>query len=68
MLEGMRIGHDEILAFMRTQFKVTSWQTVRRWHKKGMPLHRQWCKREGWGRPYILETEVITWLRLNSLS
>ena len=65
MISGMHTGHDEILGFMKAQFKITSWQTVRRWIKKGMPVHRHWCKKEGWGRPYILESEVLLWLEID---
>lgn len=63
----MRIGHDDILDFMAKQFKVYSWQTVRRWVVKGMPFHRQWNKRQGFGKPFILEAEVIKWQFKNIL-
>lgn len=57
MTTGWRIGRDEILDFMSKQFKVYSWQTVRRWKRRGMPFHRLWvCQ-----KPYIIESEVINW-------
>jgi hypothetical protein len=61
MIRGVRIGREEILEFMGQQFKVYSWQTVRRWRDKGMPMRRQWNRTDGYGRPIILESEVIKW-------
>jgi len=57
MTDGWRIGREDILAFMSRQFKVFSWQTVRRWKRKGMPIHRLWPN----DRPYIIEDEIIRW-------
>jgi hypothetical protein len=59
MTTGWRIGHKDILEFMGRQFRVYSWQTVRRWKRKGMPFHRLWND-----KPYIIEDEVIRWQRL----
>ena len=57
MTAGWRIGREEIIAFMSKQFKVYSWQTVRRWRRRGMPIHKLWTN----DRPYIIEAEVIQW-------
>lgn len=62
----MRIGHDEILEFMKQQFRVTSWDTVKRWRKKGMPIHRQWCANPKYGKPFIIEQEIILWQLKNN--
>lgn len=59
MADLWHIGHKDILMFMGKQFKVYSWQTVRRWKKKGMPFHRLWPN----DRPYIIESEVVRWQR-----
>jgi hypothetical protein len=56
MVTGWRIGHKDILCFMQEHFNVYSWQTVRRWKRKGMPIHRLWSD-----KPYIIPNEVIKW-------
>ena len=62
-MKGIRIGHEEIMDFMAKSFKVYSWRTVIRWQRKGMPIHRQWCRGEAIrGKPIIIESEVVKWL------
>jgi hypothetical protein len=54
---GIRTGRKNIIDFMKNEpFKITSWQTIRRWRRKGMPMATDWA-----GHPVIIESEVLSW-------
>ncbi|MDD5006427.1 MAG: hypothetical protein PHS33_08035 [Candidatus Omnitrophica bacterium] len=53
---GIRLGRKEILDFMGQEFKIYSWQTVKRWKKKGMPISTGYNT-----QPVIIEAEVKSW-------
>ena len=49
-------GKDEVLDWFRARLHVHSWQTVRRWKKKGLPVH--YLPNQV---PFIIPREVIRW-------
>ena len=47
---------ENILIWMRERFEVHSWQTIRRWKKRGLPI--RYLPNQS---PFIIPIEVITW-------
>lgn len=49
-------GKENVLAYFREKFNVHSWQTVKRWKKKGMPI--RYLESHA---PFIIPSEIILW-------
>ncbi|MFA6290169.1 MAG: hypothetical protein WC637_00230 [Victivallales bacterium] len=49
-------GKENVLEYFREHFKVHSWQTVKRWKKKGMPI--RYLESHA---PFIIPKEIVLW-------
>jgi hypothetical protein len=55
--DGRHHGRTEILDYLYSRYRVTSWRTVRRWKKfSAFPVRYTHT-----GIPYVLESEVEMW-------
>ncbi len=56
MSDEIITGKENILTYLRVKYNVHSWDTVKRWKKKGFPI--RYLESHA---PFILPAEVILW-------
>ena len=56
MSDEIITGKENILAYLRAKYNVHSWDTVKRWKKKGLPI--RYLESHA---PFVLPDEVILW-------